>query len=73
MFMPYETRYYKGILNFSSVAVDDYNLEVLMNYPTDGAVKRQIRLRVKEVGKRKIPEIIDKNVESTELMPVNWE
>ncbi|MBN1973042.1 MAG: hypothetical protein JW787_05350 [Sedimentisphaerales bacterium] len=73
MFMPYETRYYKGILNFSSVAVDDYNLEVLMNYPPDGAVKRQIRLRVKEVGKRKIPEIIDKNVDSTELMPVNWE
>lgn len=73
MFMPYETRYYKGILNFATVAVDDYNLEVLMNYPTDGAVKRQIRLRVKEVGKRKIPEITDKNVESTELMPVNWE
>jgi len=70
MFIPYETRNYSGVLDFSSVPPDDYNLEVLMDYPTDRKVSRQIRIRVKEEGNRRIPEILNQTV--NEVIEVKW-
>jgi hypothetical protein len=75
MFLPYESRYYSGILDFSSVAEDDYNLEALMEFPTDQQVqqvRKQIRIRVTKNGDKKVPEIIERDVKSTDLIQVKW-
>jgi len=70
MLLPYETRYYKGILDFAAVAPDEYNLEVLMDYPNERKVQKQIRIRVKDNKGKRVPEIISENV--NELIPVKW-
>lgn len=72
MFLPYETRNYSGFLDFSGVPADDYNLEVLMDYPPEQKVRKQIRISVREVDGRKIPEIISTDVKSDELVNVQW-
>lgn len=70
MFLPYDKRYYTGVLDFSSLPPDDYNLEVLMNYPNEQKVQRQVRIRVRDIRGRRSPEILDEEVK--ELIPVQW-
>ncbi|MBN2590895.1 MAG: hypothetical protein JXA96_13605 [Sedimentisphaerales bacterium] len=70
MFMPYEQRYFTGFLNFSTLEPDVYNLEVLMDYPTKQEVKRQVRVRVRDVNGMRVPEVLDEEVK--ELIPVQW-
>ena len=72
MFLPYETRYYTGVLNFSSLEPDQYNLEVVMEYPPNRTVRKQIRLRVLESDRRRIPEIINNDVKTSDLVEVKW-
>jgi hypothetical protein len=73
MLLPFDDRFYQGILDFSTVAPDDYNLEVLMDYPTDKTVSKQIRIKVTESGNRRIPEILEQNLKSDELIKVQWQ
>ncbi len=70
MFMPYEKRYYTGILDFSSLDPDDYNIEVLMDYPTKQKVSRQVRVRVRDIRGRRVPEILNEEVK--EPIQVQW-
>lgn len=70
MFLPYDSRYYTGTLDFSSLPPDDYYLEVLMDYPTAQKVQRQVRIRVRDIRGRRSPEILDEEVK--ELIPVQW-
>ncbi len=70
MFLPYDERYYTGILAFSSLDPDDYNLEVLMDYPTAQKVQKQVRIRVRDIRGRRAPEILDEPVK--ELIQVQW-
>jgi hypothetical protein len=71
--LPFEDRFYQGILDFSTVASEDYNLEVLMDYPPDKTVSKQIRIKVTESGNKRIPEILEQNLKSDELIQVQWQ
>ncbi len=72
MLLPYETRTYNGTLNLSTVDPNIYNLEVKMEYPPTQTVRKQIQIRVNKVGDKRVPEILEQNVKSNNLIEVKW-
>ena len=71
--LPYEERFYQGILNFSNVAPDNYNLEVIMEYSSNKTFSKQVRIKVTGKGSTRIPEILEQNLKSNELVTVHWQ
>ena len=70
MLLPYEKRTYNGILNFSSVLADDYNLEVRMDCSSGQSFFSQARISVAVAGEKRIPKIIETNVKDP--IVVKW-
>ena len=44
-----------------------------MDYPTKKNARKQIRIRVSKIGDAKVPEIIDRNVKTNDLITVQWD
>lgn len=72
MLLPYESRTYTGTLNFANIDPDAYNLQVLMEFPPGQKVQKQIQIKVTKVGNKKVPEITEQNVKTTDFVEVKW-
>jgi hypothetical protein len=73
LMLPFETRQFSGVLDFSFVSADLYRLAAAIEYAPGVWAEKQMAVRVSIEGERRIVSILGVEEELNELIQVQWQ